>query len=59
MVFTCPLYEPLRFKFANLFNLDSEDLCMFLSDNYDDVAQFIYSCFEIRSTATQMSLVGS
>ena len=59
MVFTCPLYEPIRFKFANLFTSDCQDLNTFLSNDLDDVAMFIYSCFELRSTATQMSLAGS
>ena len=62
MVFECPMYDSIRFQFAGLFSFSSphcQTLESFLSQNQDDVAQFIYACFAQRRLATQMSLAGS
>ena len=59
MVFHCPLYESLRFEFADLFSADRNTLAMFLDQNPDRVAQFVHSCFELRSQVAHMSLAGS
>ena len=61
MVFDCPCYAPLRFKFADLF-LDfstSHDLGSFLDQSPDRVASFIHACFELRNCfATHMGPAG-
>jgi hypothetical protein len=59
MVFHCPLYDSLRFKFADLFSATSQTLPCFLQQNQDRVAEFVHSCFTLRSQMTQMSLAGS
>ena len=57
MVFDCPLYSTIRFKFADIFStcltLDS-----FLSQNQGKVAEFIYSCSELRSRTTHLGHAG-
>lgn len=59
LVFDCPLYDSLRFQFADLFSTDCHTVACFLSKNPDRVARFIYSCFELRRSTTHMSLAGS
>ena len=58
MVFHCPLYAPVRFEFADLFST-SHNLDSFLNQNQDRVAQFVYTCSELRRDAAQLSLAGS
>ncbi len=57
MVFDCPLYSTIRFKLADIFStcltLDS-----FLSRNQGKVAEFIYSCSELRSRTTHLGHAG-
>ena len=52
MVFDCPLYDHLRFEFADLFTSpSSHDLQSFLlHENQDRIAQFIHSCYTLRCT---------
>ena len=59
MVFHCPLYESLRFEFADLFSADRNNLATFLDQNPDRVANFVHSCFDLRSQVAHMSLAGS
>jgi hypothetical protein len=58
-VFKCPLYDSLRFQFADLFSTNCHTIACFLSKNPDGVARYIYSCFELRRSTTHMSLAGS
>jgi hypothetical protein len=57
-VFECPLYESLRFDFAELFH-KRHTLDSFLIQNQERVAAFIYACSEQRRQVAQMSLAGS
>jgi hypothetical protein len=60
LVFACPLYDSLRFDFADLFSTDCHTLASFLNQmNQERVAQFVYACFDLRRQMTQMSLAGS
>ena len=58
-IFTCPLYHSLRFDYADLFSTDCHTVACFLSKNQDRVAKYIYTCTDLRRSATQMSLAGS
>lgn len=59
MIFHCPLYDSLRFQFADLFSTDCRTVSCFLSStNQDRTANFVYACREARRSATQMGLAG-
>jgi hypothetical protein len=58
-LFECPLYDSLRFQFADIFSTDCHTVACFLTKNPDRVAQYVYSCFELRRRTTHMSLAGS
>ena len=58
-IFHCPLYDSLRLQYADLFSTVCLDVSSFLSQDQDKIARFLYACFELRSSATQMSLAGS
>ena len=58
-IFDCPLYDTLRFQFADIFSTDCHTVACFLTKNPDRIAQYIYSCFELRRRTTHMSLAGS
>lgn len=52
MVFDCPLYDHIRFEFAELFST-RHTLDSFLLQNQDRVANFIYSCTTLRHATTR------
>lgn len=58
-IFDCPLYDSLRFQFADIFSTDCHTVACLLTKNPDRVAKYIYSCFELRRRTTHMSLAGS
>ena len=58
-IFDCPLYASTRFKFADLFSTDCHTVACFLTKSPDRVAQFLYSCSELRRRTAHMSLAGS
>ena len=58
-IFECPLYDSLRFKFSDLFSTDCSTVHSFLDQSQDRVAEYLYSCFELRRRTAYMSLAGS
>lgn len=48
MVFHCPIYEHLRFQYADLFSPLPPSLASFLSQNQTRVASFIHACQVLR-----------
>ena len=60
MIFDCPIYDDLRFEFADLFppELPRSILC-FLSQDQNRVAAFIHLCKVKRCQHACMSLAGS
>lgn len=48
MVFHCPIYERLRFQYADLFSPPPPSLASFLSQNQTRVASFIHDCLVLR-----------
>ena len=60
MVFHCPIYDCLRFEYADLFppNLPEYIPC-FLSQDQKRVASFIHDCSVLRRRNACMSLAGS
>ena len=59
MIFECPLYDSLRFRFSEIFSTDCSTLDCFLNQtNQDRVAKFVHACFGIRRQVTQMGLAG-
>lgn len=58
-IFECPLYESLRFRFSDLFSTDGSTVHCFLEQSQDRVAEYLYSCFELRRRTAYMSLAGS
>ena len=48
MVFHCPIYERLRFQYADLFSPPPPSLASFLSQNQTRVASFIHNCLVLR-----------
>ncbi len=60
MVFHCPMYDHLRFKYADLFPPDlPHSIACFLSQDQIRVASFIHDCQVLRSQHAFMSLAGS
>jgi hypothetical protein len=60
MTFHCPIYDHLRFEFADLFSTDQPpSIPCFLSQNQTRVAAFIYACHIVRRQYACMSLAGS
>jgi hypothetical protein len=60
MVFHCPLYERLRFQYADLFPPDLPlTIPCFLSQDPIRVASFIHDCSVLRRSHACMSLAGS
>jgi hypothetical protein len=60
MVFHCPIYDHLRFEFADLFPTQlPPSLPCFLSQDQTRVAAFIHSCLILRRRNACMSLAGS
>ncbi len=60
MLFDCPLYDTIRYDYADLFISPYSSTSSFLlTENQDRLAQFIHSCYTLRSSIAQMSLAGS
>jgi hypothetical protein len=60
MVFHCPIYDHLRFEYADLFPIDMpQTLSSFLSQDQKRVAAFIHDCLTLRRSNACMSLAGS
>lgn len=60
MVFYCPLYDHLRFEYADLFSTDlPPSISSFLSQDQTRVAAFIHACHIVRRRNACMSLAGS
>ena len=60
MIFYCPIYDDLRFEFADLFPPElPHSIPCFLSQDQNRVATFIYKCHVIRCQHACMSLAGS
>jgi hypothetical protein len=59
MVFHCPIYDHLRFEFADLFSTVPPSIPCFLSQNQTRVAAFIHACHIVRRRNACMSLAGS
>jgi hypothetical protein len=60
MVFHCPIYDHLRFEYADLFSTDlPPSIPSFLSQNQTRVAAFIHDCHIVRRRNACMSLAGS
>lgn len=60
MVFHCPIYDHLRFEYADLFPPDlPPSIACFLSQSQTRVAAFIHDCHVYRRRNACMSLAGS
>ena len=62
MVFHCPIYDHLRFEYADLFSFPEQSppsLACFLSQDQKRVAAFIHACHILRRRYACMSLAGS
>ena len=60
MVFHCPIYDSLRFEYADLFPPESpQHITCFLSQDQIRVAEFIHDCHVLRRRNACMSLAGS
>ena len=60
MVFHCPIYDHLRFEYADLFPPDlPTSIPCFLSQDQNRVASFINDCHVLRRRNACMSLAGS
>ena len=59
-IFVCPVYDHLRFEYADLFPSDlPHSIPCFLSQNQTRVAAFIHDCQILRRRNACMSLAGS
>ena len=60
MIFDCPIYDDLRFEFADLFPPElPRSIPCFLSQDQNRVATFIHKCNVKRCQHACMSLAGS
>ena len=60
MVFHCPMYDGLRFEYADLFPTHApHSIACFLSQDQNRVASFIHECLVLRRRNACMSLAGS
>ena len=60
LVFHCPIYDHLRFEYADLFPFPlPPSLACFLSQDQTRVAAFIHDCLVLRRRNACMSLAGS
>jgi hypothetical protein len=60
MIFHCPIYESLRFHYADLFPPHlPQDIACFLYQDQTRVAAFIHDCSVLRRRNACMSLAGS
>ena len=60
MIFQCPIYDDLRFQYADLFSPDMpHSTACFLTQDQNRVAAFIHDCSVLRRRNACMSLAGS